>query len=304
MFTNTLLAASIATVAAWQLLALLAGRPCVDEVTPESIEGHRRARLRRESLAYWLLGGLVRGLARMLRGPASGTVARIHRALKRSGPTNAWHPDEWLAARILEAGMLAGLLFVLGVRVVGFAAAPKWLAAFVGITYVGVALRILKRRAECRLLRIRARLPFFIEGVGLMMEAGAVFRDAVALAARTCGPHPTAEEIDRVLSQMERGMPLGDALGELGRRLQDPMVDEFTMTAAYCVDKGNSVSKGFLAMAARMRNRRAHEIEAAAGRAQVELYYPGFLLLMVSMAVVVAPFLAPMSHILQGVVAR
>lgn len=299
MATTTFLWAAIVATAVWQLLAPLNRLARRDQAAPDSIESRRRNLLRRQSVVYALAGPLTRHLGALAARLAPRLSATLDVGMKRSGELTSLRADEWLAARLLESvalGLTSGLLAFSALR---SALLPVCTALGVAALYTGLSCHLLRRRGQDRVRLIRARLPFVIDAVALMMEAGAGFRDAVAFAARNCGRHPINDELTRLLAAIERGRPSVEALHELGDRLHDGMVREFTSTAASSMCKGHAISGALLAMSVRMRLRRAHEIEAAAGRAQIQMYYPGFLLLLVCLAVMAAPFIAPMGKLLQ-----
>jgi Flp pilus assembly protein TadB len=153
---------------------------------------------------------------------------------------------------------------------------------------------------EKRLRRIRARLPFVIDAMGLAIECGPSVYEGMAASIGGRDQNDVQQEISHVIADIGRGRSLADALTTFKSRMRDPMVDEFVNSTTSSHQLGCGISKLLLSMAQRMRQRRSHEIETAAGRAQIKLYYPGLLLMLVCMVVVVAPFFAPMTKILKG----
>lgn len=301
MATTTFLWAAIVATAVWQLLAPLKRSARRDQATPGSIESRRRNLLRRQSIIYAFAGPLTRHLGALAARLAPRLSATLDVGMKRSGELSGMRAEEWLAARLLESVGLALASGFLVARALGSGLLPACTALGVAVLYTAASCDLLRRRGQDRVRRIRARLPFVIDAIALMMEAGAGFRDAVAFAARNCGQHPLNEELTRFLAAIERGRPSVEALRELGDRLHDGMVQEFTSTAASSMSKGHAISGALLAMSVRMRLRRSHEIEAAAGRAQIQMYYPGFLLLLVCITAMAAPFIAPMGKLLQTI---
>jgi Flp pilus assembly protein TadB len=301
MATTVFLWALIVAAATWQFLTAAARMMQEPAVVCGSIEARRRALLRRTSLTYALAGSLARRCGAALVQGRPGIARAVDLSLKRAGEQASWLPEDWLGVRMIE-GLVFGMMAGAASCIAGWTVAATVVVAVAGaLTSPPVSFWILRRRGRIRVRRIRARLPFVVDAVALMMEAGASFRDGLAFAARTCGSHPISEELSRCLAAVERGRPTADALDDLGTRLGDPMVYEFASTAASSMKKGHAVSASLLAMSVRMRHRRSHEIEAAAGRAQVQLHYPGLLLLLVCMAVMAAPFLAPLGSMMQSI---
>jgi Flp pilus assembly protein TadB len=131
------------------------------------------------------------------------------------------------------------------------------------------------------------------------MEAGMGTAEALFLAAESCAQTSLGEELQEVVAHTRHGQPLHDSLTALRERLRDQNIDEFVLAMATSHQLGARVSQVLLDMARRMRQRRSHEIEAAVGRAQIQLYYPATVLLLVCMVAVAAPFVAPMWGFLQ-----
>ena len=283
----------------WTIIAWLSNsHETAGHVT--STEKRRRQHIQGGNLVYHWIGGLVRSIATKIDRLPVSTFRSVDTHLSRSGHPLPWTAQEWVAATLIESVLMA-----MG----GTAAWMSWmdgsleivlLFPMIALAYIVVAYRKLRKRASLRMQSLRTRLPFVIDAIGLSMEAGTGIQESLLMAARSCPDSAVGQELSLVVADTQRGQALGVVFDAMKTRLQDPMVDEFIMAANTSHQMGAGVSGVLLGMAKRMRERRSHEIEAAAGRAQIQLYYPGMLLMLVCLVAVVAPFIAPMWNFLSG----
>ncbi len=75
-----------------------------------------------------------------------------------------------------------------------------------------------------RMWRIKTRLPYFLDLVNLLMEAGSTFLNALREACREFSQQPVGEEFGRVLAELSMGRNRSAALESLRDRLQDDEV--------------------------------------------------------------------------------
>jgi len=299
MNTASFLSGLTAALIIWMLTSALPERSQA-LVSGGSVEKRRRARLVSTSTTYNWFGGLVRAIARFEGKLPSQVVRAVRLQLARTSDSASWSAGEWIAATAFEALVAGiGLSVASGTTVLNLKQ-----SVFFGLIAAAVygysAWRSLRRRAKKRLGSIRTRLPFVIDSMALAMESGAGVQDAIALAAESCSSTAIGKDLAEIVADVRLGQPLADSLVAWKSRLCDPIIDEFVMATTTCVQLGAGVSDVLLGMSKRMRERRSHEIETAVGRAQIQLYYPGTLLLIVCMVVVAAPFVAPMWNFLGG----
>jgi len=288
-----------AALTIWMLTSTFPERSQV-MVSGGSVEERRRARLANSSIIYNWFGGLVRAISLFEDSLPSQVIQAVHLQLARTSHAAIWTTGEWIAATALEALTAGiGLSVASGVTILSLKQSI-FCGVIAAAVYGYAAWRSLCRRAKKRLGSIRTRLPFAIDSMALAMESGAGMQDAITLAAQSCPATEIGKDLAEIVADVRLGQPLADSLGAWKSRLCDSMVDEFVMAATTCVQLGAGVSDVLLGMSKRMRERRSHEIETAVGRAQIQLYYPGTLLLVVCMVVVAAPFVAPMWSFLGG----
>jgi tight adherence protein C len=148
----------------------------------------------------------------------------------------------------------------------------------------------LNKAAVLRLDRLKARLPYGVDLMALMMEAGAGFRDSLGAVARENSDHPLGQELGKVQYAIERGQTLRQALIEMRDRLNQDDVNEMVFSILKAEELGTPLGKIFLTLADQMRLKRFQWAEKKAGEAETQISYPGMLLMMACMIVAVGPF--------------
>ena len=83
------------------------------------------------------------------------------------------------------------------------------------------------------------------------------------------------------------------ALDHMSKRLRDQDIDELVFAINTGEEMGTPLSDILRLQADTLRLKRAQWQEAAAGRAQVQIVFPGMLLMLTCLAIVLAPFLLP-----------
>ncbi|MEM8945556.1 MAG: type II secretion system F family protein [Planctomycetota bacterium] len=299
MTSPILLSATTTALVVWLAASMcLGGKSTTECIT--SLERRRRRALEEGNAVYYFCGAFVRRLASWLTTRSTKTIAELEVLLGRQGGPLNWRPAEWLATTGIESaafGLVAIAVWVgwLGGGVGAMTMMPL-LAAFWGWR----SWRRLRSQGNRRVAAIRVRLPFVIDSIGLSMEAGASFAESLELAADSCPGTEVGHELASIVSDVDRNQSMEVALEQLRTRLRDAMIDEFVMAGNTTYQLGAGVSHLMLDMSKRMRERRSHEVEAEAGRAQVKLYYPGIVLLVVGMMVVVGPYIFPLIGFLDG----
>lgn len=254
-------------------------------------EQRRRDDLRRRSFVYRYLGGLVGRL---------GPVYRCYGSKLRDGLTahlevlneGEWRADEYLPARhigLIPASIGAGLL---SAAHSGLAAG---LAMGLGLFFFAPVLvaREVRNRAVRRVREIRSRLPYTLDLMALVLEAGGgTLYDCLRLGAEENAGHPLGEEYRRVVGAIEKGVAPADALAEMTRRLADPDVAEVNLAVATSEARGLPLREALQMIGARVRTRQVQWLERAAEEAKVHITWPAMVVMVACLVIVIAPFLA------------
>jgi Flp pilus assembly protein TadB len=263
----------------------------------------RRVKLRSGSWTYYLcepwieeLAPLTKHLLEQRRLPRLVSLGAVTRSLNRGGARLPWSASDYLSALMIESmavTVLAGAALLLRW--------PAGLAAVAGVGcglgYAWLSLHRLQRRAEKRMRSIRNRLPFAVDLMAVMMEAGASFQHSLDTLVTELHSHPLGQEFGRVLRQVSGGQPLRTALHALHERLQDPEIESLVRSTLIAVELGTPQSEAYLRLARQMRQGRLQRAEAAVGRAQAMISLPGGLIMFACMIIVITPFVIQAGHL-------
>lgn len=300
---------------AWFFLAVgsVIAKPRNDEQMPSFFERDRRANLRELSAIYRWFEPWVDELARPIKAvinpirpePVYGeeqdekpTLYETMRQQMQTAALPSWFPDEFLAAKFIESvamSLMAIAFLVFACNILGFSTKLGLMSGvlfsmcFV-LLYQMLAISEVKSRAVKRLHKIRMALPFAVDMISLMMEAGSDFSTGIRAYVKEKQGHPLADEFTRILNDIERGSTRADALKSFQSRMEDETVSEFTYAVVEGETLGTPIAKILKDQAARMRLKRSQWIEAAAGKAEVSIVFPGMITMIACLLIVITPF--------------
>jgi len=252
-------------------------------------EQSRRVRLRLGSTVYRMTEPLIDELCEC-RIMTWFNRSKIGLSLSRGGAPLPWTPDEFVSMTLMET-----LLVVIVSTFLGSAALPGSQCLLIGIAlgiiYLRSTLKSLHQKATDRVDMIQRRMPFGIDLVALLMRAGAGFRDAVRTVVSEGGDHPFSVEFRRVLDDVNRGKTLRESLTELSERLQCEDIREMVYAIQKSEELGTPLAEIFANLADQMRLRKSQWAEAAAGKAQIKMQGPQFVIMVACMITIIVPFL-------------
>lgn len=292
---SVLMAASVAGLLLWALRVVTAPRN--DHLLPTQRERDRRRLLRLRSWAYRRFEPVVDQLAAFFRANAPGAVESLRRDLvlveppRPRHPDERWEPDEYLAVKQVEAGLVgigAGLAFAVAVDpLVGLGVAG--LLAWAGPR---VLVSSVRDRAERYRAEVRSRIPMTIDLIGLMLEASATLPQCVEAVTRENEGHPVGDLFAVLGDSIRRNVPRDEALRRMAEMVDDPDVNElvFTLTAT---GETSGLRDILRSMATPMRVRRVQHLEQASERAKVNITFPGMVIMAGCLLIVLALFLLP-----------
>lgn len=255
----------------------------------ETFEDRRRALLRQGSATYRLFEPMVDWVATWAGGSPNRREA-VAAQLQASGERLPWQPAELVALRQVE-GVLAGGSLALLFGLVGSLPAGALLGFVIAFTLPPVMLAEVGRRARKRLVRLKRRLPFAVDLMALMMEAGAGFHEALRSAVDESGDNPLGDELGRVLADTERGVSRREALLAVQARLGDKDISDLIFAIVKGEEMGTPLAAILRTAADQMRLLKSQAAEKEAGQAQVSILFPGLLVMLACILIIVAPFL-------------
>jgi tight adherence protein C len=244
--------------------------------------------LRRNDLLYRLFFPMIQVLARLNRAALEDQLHGIGREIQAAGMSRYWLPEEYLARAQLIALLLLPAYVVGCVMYMGPAGVVS--ALLLSVLTVWFQRRALRRRATDRLLSIKRRLPFLLDLLTLLMEAGANFHQALRQAVREFAGQDVAAEFARVLTDINMGKTRVEAFDSLRQRLNDEEISGIIGSILQSEQLGTPLSQIFRTQADVLRLKRSQRAETIAGEAGVKMLLPGILVMISTVIIILGPF--------------
>lgn len=270
----------------WNVVRLLFGERKTQELG--FFEMQRRIKLRERSQTYRYFEPLIDDVVKLM--PHETTYRQFQSDLEFQEDIPPWTAREYIAARYLEGILLGVTLAVLFGFAMGLIPAAV-VAVIAGWGYPEFMKSKVTTTARERRTELKRRLPFTIDLIALMMEAGASFLEAAETVVQENPKHPLSMELQRVISRIERGEPRRNAFMEIHERVEDEEVRDLISSINQAEDLGTPLARIFRDQAEQMRLKRSQWAEKAAADAQVKITGPGMLIALACMAIVLSPFL-------------
>jgi tight adherence protein C len=275
----------------WQLMVIVT-YPRQLLGTSHPFELHRRTELRGGSTVYRWFEPLIEELVARFGRRERVSMATLRQCLTASREKLPWKAEEFVAAKWVEGVMAGGVTFAI-FWLAGWSKIGPVLAIAVAILYAVLMTKSVRDRARKRLARIRIRLPFAVDLIALTMEAGGGFQECLQTAVSENGNHPLTDELAEVLRHISLGRPRNEALRALQERLQDDDINELVFAINKGEELGTPLSAILRDQAEQMRLKRSQRGEKAAAEAEVSIIFPGMVLMIGCLLIVVAPFVLP-----------
>ncbi len=244
--------------------------------------------LRRQSGLYRMFQPLIHALAVFNRGAFRDSLPEIGRQIQAAGFSRLWTPAEYLA-RMQVLGMLASPLY--------FYLCLTWFGdagAILAIVLSGLTVYVLRRRlanqANHRLFLIKKRLPYLLDLLTLLMEAGSTFLQSLGEAANEFRDQPVGVEFGRVLVEMGMGKNRTEALNAMRLRLSDDEITSIVGSIIQGEELGTPLAVLFRTQADVLRIKRTQRAETIAGEAGVKMLLPAILVMMSTVIIILGPF--------------
>lgn len=264
-------------VAAWRMMRTT-GLEEVEAVYLEQTEEERRPSL--TSRLIDVLG--VRFERTLLQLTGQRRLLRLEKLLDQAGRPDGLSARTYIRrqAGMAALGLIAGAFFVLGGQVV--------LAA---VTVVGMALWMdlwIRSAARRRQHAIAREMPDFLDVLAVTVSAGLSLRASLQRVS-AAGSSPLAQEIRRVLDDMQLGMSRREALEHLRERNDTQAIESWVGAMLQAEELGAPLGETLQEIAQEVRRARAGEVRRQAAKAAPKislvvtmLIVPGALLLIVA----------------------
>jgi tight adherence protein C len=250
----------------------------------------RMAELKREDLFYRLFGPVIRWFASFNRAAFGEVLPAIQRDMNAAGVSRFWLPEEYLGRMQVIGILLTPLLGYFAVGSFG-----PVLGVFVSMVLYVVVVWLLRRRlaarATLRLRLIKRRMPYLLDLLTLLIEAGSTFLNALAQAVEEFRGHPIAEEFGRVLADLNMGKTRAEAFSAMRDRLQDDEIGSIIGSILQGEELGTPMANVFRMQADVLRVKRSQRAETIAAEAGVNMLLPAVLVMVAAALIIVGPFL-------------
>ena len=288
LLAGSAIMAAAGAAAAWIVLRMV-NRSRPQGAAAWEFETTRRLKLAEKNSTYRWFEPLVDELAVRAKR-SSAKVEEIGRNLSALDNPLPWKGEEYVAVKQLEAaiGALFGfaLGYLMGGPIFGVIAAA---GAFWALVRMGV--RDLGEKAAKRTSVIKRRLPFAVDLMALMLEAGGGLLDGLKTLVADLKGHPLGGELDLIVGEIQLGRSMHESLVRFQRRVPDPDVAELVFMINKGEEFGTPLAQTFRLQAEQMRLKRSQWAEKAAGAAQVAIVLPGTVIMIACLLIIGAPFL-------------
>ena len=275
-----------AGAAAAYLLTALSG---IDDDPPGG-EGARLRALREASATYRWFEPTVRVVARLYLRAAPASAARLAHKMEVLDVPH-WRADELAGAKHVEAALM-GAAAGCGAAMLAGPAAGVVVGAFIALLFPMLLLKSYITRADEHVRLVRSRLPYAMDLMALMLEAGAgTLRECLERAGKEHAGQPLGAEFQRLLFGVEKGVKMTEMLRAMDRRLADEDVKDLVLTVTTSEERGISLREALRGLADRMRQRRVQWMEKSAEQAKVKITGPAMVTMLGCLLIVVAPIL-------------
>jgi tight adherence protein C len=198
---------------------------------------------------------------------------RIRRKLEHAGNPRGWTVDRVTSLKVVGFGV-ALVLALLATLVLGVGLAPALvlctLAALVGYSAPNLYLHQL---AYDRTQELQKALPDALDLLTISVESGLGFDAALSQVARNTDG-PLADELARVLQEMQIGMGRGPALRALGDRTKVDDVKGFVSAMVQADALGIPIAQVLRVQSREIRTRRRQRAEEQAQKVAIKILVP------------------------------
>jgi len=158
------------------------------------------------------------------------------------------------------------------------------ITGFVGCNYPWIWL---SKRAEARKLMIAKQLPYALDLLTTAVEAGQDFNAALRYLTRYGLTGPLAEEVSKMLSEIDLGQSRQDALRRLAARINTDESAQFATAVVQSIETGSSLSATLRMQSQDLRRMRFQRAERQAARAPSLMIIPMALFIVPGVFIVV-----------------
>lgn len=283
---TAVMAGSVFALVYWIVLALQTGD--LKQGNEWRFDVSRINDLRRADPIFRIFQPLIQGFAQFNRGAFKERLPEIQREIQAAGLARSWLAEEYLGKLEFLGLLLSPMIFFGCINWMG--APGILLGIFITLFTIYLMRRNLSNKAKSRLVEIKRRMPFMLDLLTLLMEAGTTFLHALEQSVSEYRGHPLSTEFNRVLTDMNLGKTRKQAFESMRDRLQDDEVTSILTSMIQAEELGTPLSRVFRTQADVLRLKRSQRAEAIAGEAGVNMLLPGILVMASTVIVIIGPF--------------
>lgn len=223
------------------------------------------------------LQGRVLGLGKRVTGADAST--RYQRKLDAAGNPAGWNVDRIIAAKVL--GTALGVLFA-GLVIALLGPSPRTIVlclGFFGLAGYFAPNAYLYQTTYDRASRVGRELPDAIDLMTISVESGLGFDAALQQVANNT-EGPLADELSRVLREMQIGASRSDALRALGERTTVAEVKTFVSAMVQADAFGIPIAQVLRVQSSEIRVKRRQKAEEKAQQVPVKIMIPLIFLIL------------------------
>jgi tight adherence protein C len=215
---------------------------------------------------------------------------RIRRDLEAAGNPSGYSVEEYLAICLLSGIGIAFVVAIFDLLVWGggsvFLTAPA-----MGVIGFIVPAWALYDAAKRRLSRVSGQLPYTLDLISLVMQAGSTFPEAVETLIRDDPNDDLNQELRVALNEMSFGTTRAQALQNMADRIPLESLRSIVGAVNQAEDLGTPLASILKLQAEMLRMHRSVRAEKLAASASLRILVPSMLILMAVVAIVFAPLL-------------
>ena len=212
--------------------------------------------------------------------------ARIQHKLVLAGSPEGWDAERVVALKIV--GAIAGVIG--GAFLLAILSFPFWveIALLVVLILIGYLLPSAQVSANAtrRQTTIQRQLPDVMDLLTISVEAGLGFDAALSQVVQNV-PGPLAQELSRVLQEMQIGVSRPDSFRHLGERTDVSELRGFVLALIQADLFGVSIAAVLRAQSRELRQKRRQRAEEIAQKIPVKLLFPTIFLVLPALFVVI-----------------
>ncbi len=244
--------------------------------------------LRQQSAIYRIFYPIIVVLSAMNRRLFRDSLPSVAREIQAAGHSRFWTGEEFLARQQVIALLLGPAYVSLCYDFMG----EVGVVSGIGLTLLTayVLRRRLSLQAHYRLFQIKKKLPFLLDLLTLLMEAGATFLQALKEAVDEFRDQPVGVEFGRVLAEISMGKNRTTALEGMRDRLSDDEITSILGSIIQGESLGTPLATVFRTQADVLRIKRTQRAETIAGEAGVKMLLPAILVMAATVIIILGPF--------------